>query len=254
MAQISRLKEAEISNGNLINADDIESELDQFISESNSQDTRLTTLESGAQTIAGNKTFSGTVTFANATSPIITNKVVERTSANGIDIDGVVCKDSMVTVSGTPVSDGEIGYASNKIVARENGTNVNFLSTGDVASQAEMEAGSSAVKYAAPSNMHFHPSASKLWGYFTYSGGTPSASKSYNVASVDDDATGQIGVNATTAFSDANICAVACGNNPTGNVDGTSVSIDSSSAFTLKVVGGGFFEDASASLMCMGDH
>jgi len=45
MSQISRLKDAEITNGNLINADDIDTELNQLVAESNSQDTRLGSLE-----------------------------------------------------------------------------------------------------------------------------------------------------------------------------------------------------------------
>jgi hypothetical protein len=61
MSQISRLKDAEISNGNLINADDLDDEFNQLVSESNSQDTRLTTIESGTLTIAGAKTFTGAI-------------------------------------------------------------------------------------------------------------------------------------------------------------------------------------------------
>lgn len=64
MSQISRLKDAEITNGNLINADDLDAEFNELYSESNSQDTRIDSLESGAMTISGNKTFSGTNTHS----------------------------------------------------------------------------------------------------------------------------------------------------------------------------------------------
>jgi len=66
MSQIGRLRSAEISNGNLINADDIAAELDQLVSQANSQDTSITSLLSGSLTISGNKTFSGSSTFSGA--------------------------------------------------------------------------------------------------------------------------------------------------------------------------------------------
>jgi hypothetical protein len=121
MSQISRLKDAEISNGNLINADDIDTEFNQLIAESNSQDTRLTDIESNAVTLAGVKTFS---------SNPKTNGIDERTAAAGVTIDSVRCKDGMVMVAGTPASGGEIGYASNRLTYH-NGTSVITLPNGD---------------------------------------------------------------------------------------------------------------------------
>jgi hypothetical protein len=121
MSQISRLKDAEISNGNLINADDIDAELNQLVSECNSQDTRLTSLESGAMTIAGVKTF---------TSAPKMDQIDERTAAAGVTIDSVRCKDGLVLVSGTPTTGGEIGYASNRLTFH-NGTSVVTLPLSD---------------------------------------------------------------------------------------------------------------------------
>lgn len=90
MAQISRLKEAEIANGNLIDADDLGTEFDSLVSESNSQDTRISNLESGNVTISGVKTF---------TSDIKINGIDERTNNGGIDVDGVTCKDGYINIA-----------------------------------------------------------------------------------------------------------------------------------------------------------
>jgi hypothetical protein len=119
MSQISRLRDAEISNGNLINADDIDAELNQLVSESNSQDTRLTNIESSAMTIAGVKTFS---------SAPKTDQIDERTLNAGVTIDSVLHKDGSIkllpTAGYAPASNGELGYdsTSNTYKVMENGT------------------------------------------------------------------------------------------------------------------------------------
>lgn len=107
MSQISRLRDAEIANGNLINADDIDAELNQLVSESNSQDTRLGNLESSAMTIAGVKTFSS--------APKL-DQIDERTLNAGVSIDSVLHKDGAIqvlpTAAYTPSGNGDFGYDS----------------------------------------------------------------------------------------------------------------------------------------------
>lgn len=130
MAQISRLKSAEISNGNAINADDIEAELDQLVSAHNTNDTVQTSITTGTYTFAGAKTFS--------TSPLM-NGIEERTAGSGVTLDtsagsGVLVKDGTVQVVAAPLaSAGCIGYASNQFQGYRNGATKNFLMTGDVA-------------------------------------------------------------------------------------------------------------------------
>ncbi len=80
MAQISRLRDQEISNGNLINADDIDAELNQLVNESNSQDSRLTIVESGNISLDGVKTF--------LKAPKL-GKMVEATLGSGILAESV---------------------------------------------------------------------------------------------------------------------------------------------------------------------
>ncbi|MCE3234527.1 MAG: hypothetical protein K0Q50_707 [Vampirovibrio sp.] len=114
MSQISRLRDAEISNGNLINADDIDAELNQLVSESNAQDTELTSIGTDTYTFSGVKTFSSNPKM---------NGVDERTAGAGFTADSVRMKDGMVKVAGTPAEGGEIGYASN-VLTYHNGSAV----------------------------------------------------------------------------------------------------------------------------------
>ena len=105
MSQISRLHQAEIANGNLIDADDISDELDQLVTQSNGQDTRLTNIESSAMTLAGVKTFS---------SAPKTDQIDERTPAAGVTLDGVLHKDGYIktapaTQPYVPAANGEFG-------------------------------------------------------------------------------------------------------------------------------------------------
>lgn len=111
MANISRLKAAEISNGNVINADDINAELDQLVSEHNSKETRLDNLETGTMTITGVKTFG---------DGINTDTIGEETTAAGVTIDGVLLKDNFMGA----------GYLSGAGVNAQTGTTYTVL-TGD---------------------------------------------------------------------------------------------------------------------------
>jgi len=107
MAQISRLHEDEIQNGNLIDADDLNPEFDQLVNESNDQDTRIDNLESGNITIDGVKTFS---------SAPKTDQINEKTTGNGVNVGGVVLKSGTLNavLSSDPASptDGAIWYNS----------------------------------------------------------------------------------------------------------------------------------------------
>lgn len=127
MSQISRLRSAEIANGNLINADDIGAELDQLVSSYNANDTTLTSVATGTYTFSGVKTFSSTPQ---------TNAIAERTADSGVTVDSVLLKDGMVSVAGTAGVNGQIGYASNQFQGYRNGSLLNFLMTGDVVSTA----------------------------------------------------------------------------------------------------------------------
>jgi hypothetical protein len=113
MSQISRLKDAEIAKGNLINANDIDTELNQLVAESNSQDTRLGNLESSNMTIAGTKSFSATIKA---------DTLEERSAGAGVTIETVTLKDGSIRLAQQPNfvcgTNGEMGYDATNHVYR----------------------------------------------------------------------------------------------------------------------------------------
>lgn len=121
MSQIARLKDAEISNGNLINADDLDAEFNQLVAAHNANDTTLTDATTGTYTFSGVKTFSSTPKM---------NAIEERTAGSGVTADGVLHKDGFIKVIPStqpyaPVDNGEFGYDStnHKYMVRVNGVN-----------------------------------------------------------------------------------------------------------------------------------
>jgi hypothetical protein len=98
-------------------------------------------------------------------------------------------------------ADGDIG-----IFISEGSGNWRCVSYLSVATQAQMEAGSSTANMVTPGRQHFHQSAAKAWCYANASG---SALASYNVNSVTDNGTGSATINWETDFSSANYAAVA---------------------------------------------
>jgi hypothetical protein len=72
-----------------------------------------------------------------------------------------------------------------------------------IATQAQQEAASDAVRWVTPANQHFHPSAAKFW-VMVNGAGTPAIAASYNVTSVADTGTGRMTVTIATDFSSAN--------------------------------------------------
>lgn len=122
MTQIARLRDPQIENGQPNNATDVDVELNQLVAAHNDQDTQISTINNSASTFAGLKTFS---------AGIKTDVIDERTSNTGVTVDSVLLKDGMAKVAGTPTVDGQIGYASNQFLFRENGVNntlINYYS------------------------------------------------------------------------------------------------------------------------------
>jgi hypothetical protein len=68
------------------------------------------------------------------------------------------------------------------------------------------------------------PTEVKAWIAFNGTG-TPAITGSFNVTSITDHGTGNYTINFTTAFSDANYCMTAAGDN-NGNSQGTMVILD----------------------------
>jgi len=89
-----------------------------------------------------------------------------------------------------------------------------YLTPGPVASQAEMEAGSSTSVFVTPGRQHFHPSAAKFWVVFT--GNSTTILASYNMTSISDGTT-EATVTIATDFSSANWCCMATGEGTTSS-------------------------------------
>jgi hypothetical protein len=92
----------------------------------------------------------------------------------------------------------------------------NFITDSEVASQAQMEADSSAAAYVAPSNIKYSPRVAKAWAYVTYSAGVPTLAASVNVSGIVDNGPGDLSLTYTTALSAA------------GGVAGTALNAGSS--------------------------
>lgn len=110
MSEIARLRDIEISNGNLINADDLDTEFNQLINESNSQNTRITTLEgaigsyateTGTNNFTGTNTFAGKVQYKDSGELTIASGAVTVTGPNHtIDTEGDASIDELDTING----------------------------------------------------------------------------------------------------------------------------------------------------------
>jgi hypothetical protein len=74
-----------------------------------------------------------------------------------------------------------------------------YPSVGNLATQAEQEAGTATDKYVSPGRQQFHPSALKCWGKASGDGTTLHAN--YNVTNLTDTGTGQLTVNIATDMS-----------------------------------------------------
>lgn len=116
--QMSRQHSSDIATGNTIVASHLNDEFNHIQTKFNSNDQKQDDL------IAGIEPFD----IIKATTNVTTNTIIEITSNQGVTIDSVVCKDGMVTVSGTPTVSGQIGYASNTLT-HHNGTAVATVET-----------------------------------------------------------------------------------------------------------------------------
>jgi len=80
-----------------------------------------------------------------------------------------------------------------------------YPALGNIASQAEMEAGTSNTVVVTPGRLGFHPAAAKFWCNASIAG---TATASYNVTSIGDTGTGIMTVTIATDFSSASYCVL----------------------------------------------
>lgn len=97
-------------------------------------------------------------------------------------------------------------YGENGIWVLYDPTMKPYMGLGPVATQAEMEAGTSLTTMVTPGRLHYHPAACKFW-VDTSPGNVNNAS--YNVTSVLDTAAGITVITIATDFSSVNWCCQA---------------------------------------------
>jgi hypothetical protein len=116
-----------------------------------------------------------------ANEKILVDDIIEKTSDHGVEIDGVLIKDSE-------------------------------MASGAINSAVTMSANQACVKTALNASGSAPIYACRAWCSFVGTG-TPSINASGNVSSLDDHGTGQIQVNFTTSLPDVNyVTAGSCGN------------------------------------------
>lgn len=127
----------------------------------------------------------------------------------------------------------------------------------ETATAAEQETGTAVDKIVTPGRQHSHVSAAKAWIVGAYSGGTPTDSASYNIASMDDDGTGLIGMHFTNAFSSANFPVAVTSESSAGvnNDSGVNTSVArSTTTVDIQIRVGSAANDAPFNMICVGDQ
>lgn len=145
MAIIARLRDAQISAGNTILADDVETELNQLVNEHNSKEARLANLETNAMTIAGVKTFTSNPKVSGI-DPITPSVGV---TVAGMAVIGNVPNPSVSADPSTPVN-GMLWYntTSNQLKAHINSTTAVIATAGATAPYPARYQASTAPVYA----------------------------------------------------------------------------------------------------------
>ncbi len=162
-------------------------------------------------------TFSG-ITQGDVDNLRLDGNTISSTNANGnvtVDPNGT----GQLEVVNTAIILDEIATpatpAANKvnIYAKSDGhiyqlddagteTDLTAGSAGSAATQADQETATSTATYVSPGRQQFHPSANKASLRIDFTSGTPTASASYNISTITDNAgQGDGTINFTTAFS-----------------------------------------------------
>lgn len=122
------------------------------------------------------------------------------------------------------------------------------------ANQAAMEAATSTTTIVTPGRTRYHPGVAKAWLYSTYSGGVPQITAGHNIAALDDDGTGLVGVNFTTAFSSANYASAVGMQATTTSNDNSVVSARVAGSIDVAIRDAAGAADNSFSVACFGDQ
>ena len=138
-----------------------------------------------------------------------------------------------------------------------NSSGQQLRNTGTVlATQAEMEAGSSIAAFVTPGRTQYHPGVAKVWARIKSDGTGTDAD--YNVADISDTGTGDRTVNYTTAFSSADdhasLLTVGLGIADGVNIFWTTQNADSIRVYIRDSIASYGLEDRVCTLAVFGDQ
>ena len=144
------------------------------------------------------------------------------TSVADLDIDGATDIGAAIVDADLFIIDDGAGGTNRKTAASRLKTYAGVTQ----AVQSDIEAETNQDTYIPPDLLKHHPGVAKFWVDIDHSSGSPVIDGDYNVASLDDNGTGNTDINYTVAFADAHY-AVVCMGSYTGayvNIIGESVT------------------------------
>ena len=143
-------------------------------------------------------------TFYSATGQRLSSAV---TSINVLDIDGATALSGAVADADLFIVDDNASGANRKVTAAVIKTYAGVTQ----AVQSDIEAETNQDTYIPPDLLKHHPGVAKFWVDIDHSSGSPVIDGDYNVASLDDNGTGNTDINYTVAFADAHYAVVCMG-------------------------------------------
>ena len=170
--------------------------------------------DNNAGTITVGRTNTASITTATTTTIVAAPGASKQRSVRHLNIrNNHASTACTVTVNHTDGTNVEAVFktvlaAGEQIVYGENGIWVYYdpngkpyMGLGPIATQAEMEAGTSLTAVVVAGRQHFHPSAAKWW---LKCGTAANILASYNITSLTDTGTGDVAITIATDFSSAN--------------------------------------------------
>lgn len=127
--------------------------------------------------------------------------------------------------------------------------------SGNAATQAQMETGTSLVVPVVPGRQHSHPGHPKAWGYIVYTAGAPALSASYNVANITDGGVGLLGITLATSFTNplwADPSSVFVSGSALAMV--TDAKTSGSVTYVIRNLAGAATDPAAVSFVGLGDQ
>mgnify|MGYP005826953351 CR=1 FL=1 len=166
--------------------------------------------------------------------------------------DTILVYDS--TVPTTIASGASAATGSAATSARRDHSHGAYTATA-AATQAEEEAASTTTAYTSPGRQQYHPGVAKAWLQSVYSGGTPTITGSYNVASLTDLGVGVYKLVYSTDMSGTdNVAAVCVCRTDNDSSDVATASSPATTGINIALRRGGTKTDLPSMVAVFGDQ